>query len=88
MCIPLYVSINNNHISFEHTHPPHEYILSDDKYIKITDLKKNLMKLLIKKFWTYKKIIQIRNFLNFKPISMLVDKRIKICLLATLFMAN
>lgn len=40
LCIPLYVSINNNHISFEHTHPPHEYILSDDKYIKITDLKK------------------------------------------------
>ena len=40
LCVPLYISIKNNQISFEHTHPPHEYILSDDKYIKITDLKK------------------------------------------------
>ena len=45
--------------------------------LKLLILKKNLMKLLIKKFWTYKKIIQIRNFLNFKPISMLVDKKNK-----------
>ena len=40
LCVPLYISIKNNNISFEHTHPPHEYILSEDRYIKITDLKK------------------------------------------------
>lgn len=40
LCIPLYVSIKNNNISFEHTHPPHEYILSEDRYIKIANLKK------------------------------------------------
>jgi hypothetical protein len=40
LCIPLYISMKNNQISFEHTHPPHEYILSDDRYIKIMDLKK------------------------------------------------
>ncbi len=40
LCIPLYISIKNNQISFEHTHPPHEYILSDDRYNKISLLKK------------------------------------------------
>ena len=29
----------NNHISFEHTHPPHQYILSNDKYILVKNLK-------------------------------------------------
>ena len=37
--IPLYVSMKNKHISFEHTHPPHHYILSDDKFKKIANLK-------------------------------------------------
>ena len=60
LCIPLYISIKNNHISFEHTHPPHEYILSEDRYIKISNLKKNLMKLLIKKILRNKKIIQVK----------------------------
>lgn len=40
--IPMYVSIKNNHVSFEHTHPPHEYILSDNKFRKISDLKKEI----------------------------------------------
>ena len=30
--IPMFVSILNNCISFEHTHPPHEYILGKNKY--------------------------------------------------------
>lgn len=38
--IPIYLTCQNNHLSFEHTHPPHEYILSDDKFKKVSDLKK------------------------------------------------
>jgi hypothetical protein len=37
--IPLYVTMKNKHISFEHTHPPHHYILSDDKFKQIANLK-------------------------------------------------
>jgi hypothetical protein len=40
--IPMYVSVKNKHVSFEHTHPPHEYILSNNKYKKISDLKKEI----------------------------------------------
>ena len=40
--IPMYVSVKNNFLSFEHTHPPHEYILSQNKFIKITNLKKEI----------------------------------------------
>ena len=37
--IPLYVTMKDKHISFEHTHPPHHYILSDDKFKIIANLK-------------------------------------------------
>jgi hypothetical protein len=40
--IPMYVSVDNKHVSFEHTHPPHEYILSDNKFKKVSDLKKEI----------------------------------------------
>ena len=40
--IPMYVSVKNKFLSFEHTHPPHEYILSEDKFIKVTNLKKEI----------------------------------------------
>jgi len=40
--IPMYVSIKNNFLSFEHTHPPHEYILSSNKYKKVSNLKKEI----------------------------------------------
>lgn len=40
--IPLYVSIKNNHISFEHTHPPHHYILSKDRFKTITKIKNEI----------------------------------------------
>ena len=40
--IPMYVSIQNNFLSFEHTHPPHEYILSENKFLKITNIKKEI----------------------------------------------
>ena len=40
--IPMYVSVKNNFLSFEHTHPLHEYILSENKFIKVTNLKKEI----------------------------------------------
>ena len=40
--IPMYISVDNKHVSFEHTHPPHEYILSNNKFKKISDLKKEV----------------------------------------------
>ena len=40
--IPMYVSIKNNFLSFEHTHPPHSYISGNNKYIKVTNLKKEI----------------------------------------------
>ena len=40
--IPMYVSVKKSFLSFEHTHPPHEYILSENKFIKITNLKKEI----------------------------------------------
>ena len=40
--IPMYVSIKDSNISFEHTHPPHDYILSNDKFEKVTELKKDI----------------------------------------------
>ena len=40
--IPMYVSIKNKHISFEHTHPPHEYILGQDKFKTVSNLKKEI----------------------------------------------
>jgi len=40
--IPMYVSTNKGHVSFEHTHPPHEYILSENKFKKVSELKKEI----------------------------------------------
>lgn len=40
--VPMYVSIKNEFISFEHTHPPHEYVLSDNRYTKISEFKKKI----------------------------------------------
>lgn len=40
--IPMYVSVKNNFLSFEHTHPPHEYIWSENKFLKVTNLKKEI----------------------------------------------
>ena len=40
--IPMYVSVKNKFLSFEHTHPPHEYILGKNKFLKVTDLKKEI----------------------------------------------
>lgn len=37
--IPIYVSSKKNHLSIEHTHPPHDYILGKDKFTTINKLK-------------------------------------------------
>ncbi len=37
--VPMYVSVHKKHVSFEHTHPPHEYILSQNKFKIIKNLK-------------------------------------------------
>ena len=40
--VPMYISLKNNFLSFEHTHPPHSYILSENKYVKVSNLKKEI----------------------------------------------
>lgn len=37
--IPSFVSVKNKHISFEHTHPPHAYILNSKKFYLVNKLK-------------------------------------------------
>ena len=43
---PLFVSIDNTHMSFEHTHPPHEYIMSKDKFKIISKLKRDISEII------------------------------------------
>lgn len=38
--IPVYVSQHKGHLSMEHTHPPHSYILSKNVFKKVSELKK------------------------------------------------
>ena len=40
--IPIYASLKDQHLSFEHTHPPHESILSENKFTKVAELKKEI----------------------------------------------
>jgi len=40
--IPIYLSILDGHLSFEHTHPPHTYILSKKKYELVGNLKRKI----------------------------------------------
>jgi hypothetical protein len=44
--VPMYVSVKDRSLSFEHTHPPHEYILSKNKFIKINELKNEINKII------------------------------------------
>lgn len=37
--VPIFCSIRDKHISFEHTHPPHEFVQSSDRFKKIAELK-------------------------------------------------
>ena len=47
--IPIYVSIKNDHLSIEHTHPPHLYIWGNDKFEKVEKLKKKINEIIYKK---------------------------------------
>ena len=40
--IPMFLSESNNHLSFEHTHPPHTYFMSNNKFKKVSELKKEV----------------------------------------------
>ena len=40
--VPIFFSENNKFMSCEHTHPLHSYILSDNKFMKVTNLKKEI----------------------------------------------
>ncbi len=40
--IPIYLSQLNSHLSLEHTHPPHEYILDQNKHEQIKKLKNSI----------------------------------------------
>ena len=44
-----YVSIKNKHMSMEHTHPPHHYILGADKFYTVSKFKKKLLEIVEKK---------------------------------------
>jgi hypothetical protein len=44
--IPIFCSIKNKHISLEHTHPPHSYILNEDKFKIISELKKEFSEII------------------------------------------
>ena len=37
--IPMYLAIHDGHLSLEHSHPPHEYILGSNRYKKVSELK-------------------------------------------------
>ena len=47
--IPIYVSIKNEHLSMEHTHPPHLYIWGNDKFEKVGKIKKEINEIIYKK---------------------------------------
>ena len=44
--IPIFCSIKGKHISFEHTHPPHQYIMSEDKFKLVSELKKEFSEII------------------------------------------
>ena len=41
--IPIFLSIKNGHMSLEHTHPPHLYILGLERFKKVMELKKDIL---------------------------------------------
>ena len=40
--IPMFVSIKNKHLSFEHSQPPWTFILGDDQSERVSNLKKEI----------------------------------------------
>ena len=44
--VPIFLSEHNGHLSFEHTHPPHEYFLSKNKFEQVSKLKKEIYEII------------------------------------------
>ena len=44
--IPIYLSMKKKFLSFEHTHPRMNNILSNNKYVKVSSLKKEINEIL------------------------------------------
>ena len=44
--VPIFCSIQDKHISLEHTHPPHEFIMSEDKFKLVSELKKEFSEII------------------------------------------
>ena len=44
--IPIFCSIKDKHISLEHTHPPHEYIMTNDRFRIVNELKKEFREII------------------------------------------
>lgn len=44
--VPIYLSEKNGHLSFEHTHPPHEYFMSQNKFKIIKKFKSEINKII------------------------------------------
>lgn len=44
--VPIYLSEKNGHLSFEHTHPPHEYFMSQNKFKIIKKFKNEINKII------------------------------------------
>ena len=44
--VPIFLSEYNGHLSFEHTHPPHEYFLSKNKFEQVSKLKKEIYEII------------------------------------------
>ena len=40
--IPMYLSLKDKHLSFEHTHPPHSYIYSKNRFEMINNIKEDI----------------------------------------------
>jgi hypothetical protein len=47
--IPIFLSLKKKHLSFEHTHPPHSYIYSENKFELISKIKKEFNEIVNKK---------------------------------------
>lgn len=45
--VPIYLTIKNGHLSLEHSHPPHEYILGQNKFKRVSELKKELNEIVV-----------------------------------------
>ena len=47
--VPSYLSEENGNLSFEHTHPPHEYIQSQDRFRTVAEFKNIVNEIIFKK---------------------------------------